>query len=82
MLLALHIEPDFMKVKVLLNYYYQSLIETVKDYPYEVFINDYKISVAEHMFFTIKLINNGIYDFNMRDKAIMAFETFYRKDFA
>ena len=75
MLLALHIEPDKKRVKPLLNYYYQCLCEKVKDYPYETFINDYKISVAENMFFTIRLINSGIYDFNMRDKAIKAFET-------
>lgn len=76
MLLALHIEPDKAKAMPLLDYYYQCLCETVKDYPYEIFINDYKISVAENMFFTIKLINSGIYDFDMRDRAIRAFETF------
>jgi transcriptional regulator with XRE-family HTH domain len=80
MLLALHIESDKMKVKPLLDYYYQCLCEKVKDYPYETFINDYKISIAENMFFTIRLINNGIFDFNMRDNAIKAFETFILKD--
>ena len=80
MLLALHIESDKMLVKPLLDYYYKCLCKQVKDYSYEEFINDYKISVAEHMFFTIKLINNGIYDFNMRDKAIKAFETFVIED--
>lgn len=76
MLLALHIESDKICAKPLLDYYYQCLCEQVKDYSYEDFINDYKISVAENMFFTIKLINNGIFDFYMRDKAIKAFETF------
>lgn len=80
MLLALHIESDKMCAKPLLDYYYQSLCEHVKDYPYEEFINDYKISIAENMFFTIKLINNGIFDFNMRDKAIKAYETFVIDD--
>lgn len=80
MLLALHIEPDKMRVNPLLDYYFKCLCEQVKDYSYEEFINDYKISVAENMFFTIKLINNGIYDFNMRDKAIRAFETFILED--
>jgi hypothetical protein len=75
MLLALHIESDRKQVKPLLDYYYQCLCEKVKDYPYETFINDYKISVTENMFFTIRLINSGVYDFNMRDKAIKAFET-------
>lgn len=80
MLLALHIESDKMSAKPLLDYYYQCLCEQVKDYSYEEFFNDYKISVAENMFFTIKLINNGIFDFNMRDKAIKAYETFVIED--
>ena len=80
MLLALHIESDKMSAKPLLDNYYQSLCEHVKNYPYEEFINDYKISIAENMFFTIKLINNGIFDFNMRDKAIKAYETFVIDD--
>jgi transcriptional regulator with XRE-family HTH domain len=80
MLLALHMESDKAKAKPLLDYYYQCLSEKVKDYPYDVFLNDYKISVAENMFFTIRLINNGIYDFTMRDKAIKAFESFVLED--
>ena len=80
MLLALHIESDKRCAKPLLDYYYQCLCEQVKDYTYEEFIKDYKISIAEHMFFTIKLINNGIFDFSMRDKAIKAFETFILED--
>ncbi|MDF2586946.1 MAG: transcriptional regulator [Anaerocolumna sp.] len=80
MLLALHIESDKTKAKPLLDYYYQCLSEKVKDYPYEVFLNDYKLSIAENMFFTLRLINNGIYDFTMRDKAIKAFESFVLED--
>lgn len=80
MLLALHIESDKMYAKPLLDYYYQCLCEQVKDYPYEEFINDYKISIAENMFFTIRLINNGIFDFSMRDNAIKAYETFVIED--
>jgi transcriptional regulator with XRE-family HTH domain len=76
MLLALHIEPDKQKVKPLLDNYYYSLIENIKDYSYEDFINDYKISIAENLFFTLRLIHRKIFDFNMRDKALKAFETF------
>jgi transcriptional regulator with XRE-family HTH domain/thiamine kinase-like enzyme len=76
MLLALHIEPDKNYAKPLIDYYYHCLIESIKDYPYETFISDYRISIMENMFFTIRLINNGIYDFSMRDKAIKAFVTF------
>ncbi len=76
MLIALHIEPDKQKAQPLLDEYYRCLCESVKDYPYETFMNDYKIAIMESMFFTIKHINNKIYDFKMRDKAIRAFETF------
>ncbi len=81
MLIALHIASDnkilsFNDTKPLLDYYYQCLCEEVKDYSYETFINDYKISVTENLFFPIRLINRDIYDFHMRDKAIKAFETF------
>lgn len=76
MLLALHIEPEKNKVLPLLDYYYQCLSESVRDYPYETFISDYKLSIAENMFFNIRLINSKIFDFKMRDKAIKAFESF------
>ena len=86
MLIALHIASDnkdddiFTKNKKdvlpLLEYYYQCLSEKIKDYSYDMFMKDYKLSIAENMFFPIRLINRGIYDFRMRDKAIRAFETF------
>ncbi len=76
MLIALHIEPEKQKALSMLDDYYRSLCDCVKDYTYETFINDYKIAIMENMFFTIRLINRGIYDFKMRDKAIRAFETF------
>ena len=80
MLIALHIEPDKNKAEPLLKYYYNCLCEKVKGYSYNDFINDYKLSVAENMFFTIRLINQGIFTFNMRDSAIKAFETFVLND--
>lgn len=76
MLFALHIEPDRKHAQPLMDYYYHCLCKTVKNYPYEMFINDYQISIMENMFFSIRLINQGIYDFSMRDRAIKAFETF------
>jgi thiamine kinase-like enzyme len=76
MLLALHFEPDKMKAEPLLQHYHTCLCETAKDYPYETFMNDYKLSIMENMFFTIRLLNHGIYDFRMRDRAIKAYETF------
>ena len=84
MLIALHISSDdsetiavnFNDTQPMLDYYYQCLCEKVKNYSHETFMNDYKLSVAENLFFPIRLINDGIYDFRMRDKAIRAFEAF------
>ena len=85
MLVALHLSDasipnnvanDFHDTKPWLDYYYQCLCKMVNDYPYEIFMNDYKISVAENMFFPIRLINRDIMDFRMRDRAIHAFKTF------
>jgi hypothetical protein len=73
MLLALHIEPRKTESLPMLKYYHECLRTTVKDYPFDLFLADYKISVAESLFFPIKLIKQGIFDFQMRDKAILAF---------
>lgn len=76
MLLALHIEPDKERLKQLLDYYYDCLCQDVKGYSYEMFMDDYRISIAEAMFYPIRLINQGICDFDMRDRAIRAYEAF------
>jgi len=76
MLLALHIEPDKSRALPLLEHYHRCLCESVGDYSFETFIGDYQIAVMENMFFTLRLINRGIFDFPMRDRAIKAFETF------
>jgi len=76
MFLALHIEPEKKNADNFLEIYYKKLCEKVKNYSFETFIDDYKISIAENMFFTIRHINYGIFDFNMRDKSIKAFKTF------
>jgi len=84
MLIALHMSCDsdapearvFNDTRPLLDHYYQCLSEKVKDYPYETFMSDYKLSVAENLFFPIRLINNIAQDFRMRDRAIHAFEVF------
>ena len=74
-LLALHIEPDRKKAEPLLKYYHECLSEKVKNYPYEKFINDYKLSIAEYMFKPIRFN-----DFTMRDRAVKAFEAFVLGD--
>lgn len=79
MLIALHVAPDKSTAQPLLDCYYDCLCGTVKDYPREMFMEDYRIAVMESMFFAIRLINRGIYDFGMRDRAIQAFEAFVLK---
>lgn len=76
MLLALHIEPGQERAKPLLEHYYRCLCRNVKGYSYEMFMDDYRLSIAEAMFFTIRMINRGICDFAMRDRVIRAYETF------
>lgn len=79
MLIALHladasipnnVAKDFNDTQPWLDYYYQCLCEKVKGYTHEMFMNDYKISVAENLFFPIRLINKGINDFRMKDRTI------------
>ncbi|MCL2014033.1 MAG: helix-turn-helix domain-containing protein [Oscillospiraceae bacterium] len=79
MLIALHFEPHKQKALPLLEEYYRQLCETVKDYPYKTFMNDYKIAIMENMFFTVRLINRKIFDFRMMEKAMLAFESFVLK---
>lgn len=76
MLMALHIEPDKKDAQPLLNHYYKCLRRSARRYSYGMFMDDYKIAVAEALFYPIRLINRGIYDFDMRDRAIRAYETF------
>jgi len=76
MLLALHIEPDKQKALPLLKEYHENLCKSVTDYSFDTLLEDYKISIMENMFFTLRLMNRGIFDFSMRDRAMRAFETF------
>lgn len=77
MFMALHIEPDKERSKPLLDQYYECLCQSVQGYSYEMFMDDYRVSIAEAMFYPIRLINSGICDFVMRDRGIRAYETFF-----
>lgn len=52
------------------------LNQNIRGYSYEMFMDDYRISVAEAMFYLIRLINQDVFDFDMRDRAIRAYEAF------
>ena len=75
MLIALHIEPERKKSIPMLDEYYSALTSCIKSYPYELFMQDYRFAVTEAMFFPIRLMNRGIFDFSMRDRTIHAYET-------
>ena len=76
MLLALHIEPGKKNALPLLEEYHRTLCESVADYPFGMLLEDYNISIMENMLFPLHLMNRGIFDFSMRDRAMRAFETF------
>lgn len=76
MLLALHIEPDQKRAQPLLDFYYECLCRDVEGYSHKMFMADYRLSIMEAMFYTIRLMNRGIYDFDMRDRAVRAYESF------
>ncbi|MDR2647172.1 MAG: hypothetical protein LBB67_03500 [Oscillospiraceae bacterium] len=76
MLIALHIAPSKQQAFPLLDVYYTCLSKEIERYSYATFLSDYKLAIAENMFFAIKLINRGIFDFKMRDKAICAYKSF------
>lgn len=75
MLVAYHIAPDKKDALPLLNHYYEHLSKKVNGYSHNDFMNDYKTSVIENMFFSIRLINQGIPAFNIRDASIVAYKT-------
>lgn len=73
MLIGLHLEPDFIIAKMYYDEYFNKLRR--ENYSYDMFEKEIRFSVAEALFFPIKLFEEGIFDFNMRDNAIQAFET-------
>ncbi|MDR2525354.1 MAG: helix-turn-helix domain-containing protein [Oscillospiraceae bacterium] len=79
MFLALHTAPGKQEALPLLTQYYNRICETVSGYSQDEFMQDYALSVTEAIFSPIKLIDRGIYDFKMRDKALRAFEELVMK---
>ncbi len=76
MFLALHVAPSKTEAMPFLNHYYRLVSERVCDYSFNEFLSDYNASIAENLFFPIKLINNGISDFRMARKSLIAYKTF------
>lgn len=76
MFIAYHIAPDKKDALPLLDSYYSKLKLKVNGYSYDDFINDYKISIMDNIFFSIRLINQGIPAFDIRDASLLAYKTF------
>lgn len=76
MLAAYHIAPNKREAMPLLRHYYAHLAEIACSYGFDEFISDYRISILENMFFSIRLINQGIPAFNIRDASLEAFRSF------
>jgi len=74
MLLGLHLAPERERALPLLERYHQRLGRT--DYAFESLLADYKIALAEGLFFPQKLYFNGIDDTEMMDRAITAWKGF------
>ncbi|MBQ8605794.1 MAG: helix-turn-helix transcriptional regulator, partial [Clostridia bacterium] len=71
MMISLHIAPEYDKALPYLEYYCNSL--DIGSYGIADMVSDYKISLAKCLMYTLRLINGGIYDFEMKNKAIAAF---------
>ena len=76
MLVAYHIAPDKKDALPLLDHYYKYLSKKVDGYSHDEFKKDYITSIIENMFFSIRLINQGIPAFNIRDHSLIAYNTF------
>ena len=76
MLLALHLAPTRESALPLLRQYHDRLCENVRNYSFDALLQDYRLAVAEALFFPIRLMNQGIFAFKMRDMAILAFGEF------
>jgi RimJ/RimL family protein N-acetyltransferase len=76
MLAAYHIAPGKQDAMLLLRHYHAHLAKMISGYSFDEFISDYGISILENLFFSIRLINQGIPAFNIRDASLEAFRSF------
>ena len=76
MLLGLHLAPDRDSALPLLERYHRRLCERVEEYPFEALLADYRVALAEGLFFPMKLYFNGIDDVHMMKKALRAWRDF------
>ena len=74
MLLGLHLVPEKRSAMPLLERYHQKLCIT--GYSFEMLLADYRLALAESLFFPIKLYFNGIDDINMMKNAMLAWKEF------
>ena len=76
MLLALHTAPEKEKALPLLERYHRRLCESVSGYAFEALLADYRIFLAEGLFFPVKLWINGTDGRDMMARALQAWQEF------
>jgi tRNA A-37 threonylcarbamoyl transferase component Bud32 len=76
MLLGLHLFPERARALPLLERYHRRLCGRVAGYPFEALLADYRVALAEGLFFPVKLYFNGIDDVHMMEKAQKAWREF------
>jgi len=76
MFLAFHAAPSKKEAMPLLESYYKEISSKIRNYSFDEFLCDYKASIIENLFFPLRLINRGVLDFRMVEKALTAYETF------
>lgn len=77
MLFALHIAPGVEQALPILKQYHCRLCERVQDYTFETLLEDYRVALAEALFFPQKLFfHSGIDDLTMMENAITAWNGF------
>jgi len=78
MLLALHGAPERAKAMPLLERYYERLDGDVRGYSFKALLADYRLALAEGLFFPQKLfLSNGINDQAMMERALTAWRNLH-----
>ncbi|MCL2106009.1 MAG: phosphotransferase [Oscillospiraceae bacterium] len=77
MLFGLHIAPEKAQAMPLLEHYYERLTKHIKSYAFETLLEDYRVALAESLFFPQKLYLEGVAnDTVMMSRALKAWADF------
>ena len=76
MLLGLHLAPGKARALPLLERYHRRLSASAEGYSFGMLLEEYRIALAEALFFPVKLWKNGIDDAAMMGRALQAWKEF------